>query len=342
MKKLFFICAPTDYPWTRSLAHQFFSMGYRVYLEPPDEADDEKVRERTARALYNAEIMVAIVSKESAIGSSAEAFEAWWRPFVDSGRQVIACITPDSPAGAENWIPYDLIRRPHVDFRRAGGAARLAELVTKDGSTAQARPTQASYNDDYEAQFESEPFAYPTQPVAPVEAEPEPESKTSIIRTLLGLVVGLIMVLVIWQMALQSDSGDALIWVGGLAVMVVVVYLIGRWRPQSRSQAAKKLVGYLEVISSDDTKAKGRVYGLINTLTIGTGRRAQIRFNVEGIEKQHCTIFYDGKAYYLENTSNSRTILYDRQLDSGEVVVLQHGDLITVGQAVVLQFRTQL
>lgn len=342
MKKLFFICAPTDYPWTRSLAHQFFSMGYRVYLEPPDEADDEKVRERTARALYNAEIMIAIVSKESAIGSSAEAFEAWWRPFVDSGRQVIACITPDSPAGAENWIPYDLIRRPHVDFRRAGGAARLAELVNKDGSNTQARPTQTSRDDDFEAQFEPEPIAYPTQPVTPVQDEPEPESRASIIRTLIGLVVGLIMVLVIWQVALQSDSGDALIWVGGLAVMVVVVYLIGRWRPQSRSQAAKKLVGYLEIISSDDTKAKGRVYGLINTLTIGSSRRTQIRLKVEGIEKQHCTIFYDGKAYYLENTSNSRTILYDRQLDSGEVVVLQHGDLITVGQAVVLQFRTQL
>lgn len=341
MKKLFFICAPNDYPWTRSLAHQFFSMGYRVYLEPPDIEEAEAVQERTARALYNADIMVAIISKESAIGSSAEAFEAWWRPFIDSGRQVIACITPDSPAGAENWMPYDLIRRPHVDFRRVGATARLVELVNKD-VPAPVRPVSRSTPDEtYETEFEADSIAYPTQPVSPI-TEPEPEPKVSSIGTVIGLAVGLVLVLIIWQAALQSDNSQALLWLGGLVIIVMVVYWIGRWRRKAARKSTLKPVGYLEVIASPTNKDKGRVYGLIQTLTIGTGRRVQIRLKVEGIEKRHCTISYDGKAYYLENTSKSRTILYDRQLDEGEVVVLQHGDLITVGQAAILQFRTQL
>ncbi len=351
--RIFVLYAPSDDEWATTHTRRLRSDGYKVYMEPPNaDPDNPTIQERTAKALYHSTIMLAVVSRESAIGDSAGVFEEWWRPFMESGRQIIPCIVPNAPPGAEHWMPFDLYRQKPVDFRE-DDAYQLLRLRLPESSQPLALPAP-----EEAPAIEPEPEPPPTIPQPPAPPPPPPEPAPGILKTALSVVVGLSALLLIWLAAFQTtdDTGtSASIWIAGLFVGLGCLFVIGRMaasrrerqallehKQQQAAQYATESPVYLEVIRSSHEREIGERLGWPTTsATIGSSHRADLPLRDQGVDKLHCMVFMDEDTggYYLENTSTGRTVLVDRPLALGAVMEIQNGDVIALGEATVLQFR---
>jgi len=96
---------------------------------------------------------------------------------------------------------------------------------------------------------------------------------------------------------------------------------------------------YLEVLDSPHRRERGRRYRLKTAQsTIGSARRNQIR--LRDAAAQQCRLYYDAHdgAFYLQS-SDAITTLHDQILEPDTPLALWNGDLITLSEHVVLQFR---
>lgn len=268
--KLFLLYAPIDAEWAQGFYQQLREAGYTLYMEPLEsDPEDATLQRKTTAALQKATHLLAVVSKESALGESAAAFEAWWRPFLRTGRPVIACIVPDAPPGAEHWMPFDLLRQRRADFREPDGMAQLQKWIGSAPSAAnEGQPISEPMSSRADAASRTarpeptpRPIAVnprrPPTPSKPKPAEPlPPRPKPSFLRLILntiGVLIGLMLVVLLLFAA--SESGDsttggisAEAWLVSLLIVVVAVALIGRivtqrqrrqWRLEQRRQMAQ-------------------------------------------------------------------------------------------------------
>lgn len=268
--KLFLLYAPIDAEWAQGFYQQLREAGYTLYMEPLEsDPEDATLQRKTTAALQKATHLLAVVSKESALGESAAAFEAWWRPFLRTGRPVIACIVPDAPPGAEHWMPFDLLRQRRADFREPDGMAQLQKWIGSAPSAAnEGQPISEPMSSRADAASRTarpeptpRPIAAnprrPPTPSKPKPAEPlPPRPKPSFLRLILntiGVLIGLMLVVLLLFAA--SESGDsttggisAEAWLVSLLIVVVAVALIGRivtqrqrrqWRLEQRRQMAQ-------------------------------------------------------------------------------------------------------
>lgn len=264
---IFILYTPTDYEWSFQLAEQLKMAGLNVYIEPLEipEGQETAHRAKTTKALYDAAVMLPIISRESAIGDSADVFENWWRPFIEKDRRVIACIVPDAPSGAEHWMPFDLFRRKHVDFRTPNAYIILCDLLgvpreeeppplllaSNDPPPQAESKTEdpSSLTDDTipslsESPLEEEivspkaektPLAAPPQvqdlPFSLEDDEPHSRSLLGFLKTIFSVLIGFASILFIWQASLQtadSQNQSAEAWLLGLSGIVACLFIIGR------------------------------------------------------------------------------------------------------------------
>ncbi|MBZ0320604.1 MAG: FHA domain-containing protein [Anaerolineae bacterium] len=269
--KLFLLYAPIDTEWAQGFHQQLREAGYTLYMEPPEsDPEDAILQRKTAAALQKATHLLAVVSKESALGESAAAFEAWWRPFLRTGRPVIACIVPDAPPGAEHWMPFDLLRQRRADFREPDGMAQLQKWIGPAPSAAsESLPISeplSSRADAVSRAARPEPTprpiaATPRRPPTPSKPKPAeeplpPRPKPTFLRMILntiGILIGLVLVVLLLFAASQSGDSttggiSAEAWLVSLLIVVVAVALIGRivtqrqrrqWRLEQRRQMAQ-------------------------------------------------------------------------------------------------------
>ncbi len=340
------VCTPADYTWAQALAQRLTADGYHIYLEPLHD-EDPTVQRQTADALYQAQMMLAVISRESALGDSAPTFEAWWRPFLQNGKRVVACIMPDAPPGAENWMPYDLVRQTHVNFKDSNAYATLRSLLPELHPLLPPSPEP----DLIEAEDKDE-----TPP--PPKHEPIITVQPPTVRIVLNVLVGLVLLLVMWIAALNAtdDNTSIALWLAIVFVIEMGVFLLGRFASKRRERlqdiinrrhaaAARDTTFpiYLEVIESKIEEEVGQIWGMLDEeLTIGKNYEADIPLHDRHLDRDHCTVFVDKNRFYLENKTRRRTVLYGRRLGVGEISELQNGDLIAVGQSTVLQLRINL
>lgn len=266
---IFILYAPIDYEWSYQLAEQLKLAGLNVYIEPLEipEGQESTHRRKTTKALYDADVMLPVISQESAVGDSATVFEDWWRPFLEEDRPVIACIVPDAPSGAEHWMPFDLFRRKHVDFRTPKAYNTLCELLgvpqeqeppalllASNDNPIEESPQPiatipSSVNDDTISSLAEDPVEKishdrdpKTLPVAPPspqvlpfsideEASLHSRSLLSLVKTTLSGLIGFAAVLFIWQASLQttdSQNQSAETWLLGLSGAVACLFIVGR------------------------------------------------------------------------------------------------------------------
>ncbi|NDJ86589.1 MAG: FHA domain-containing protein [Chloroflexi bacterium] len=374
--RIFVVCAPVDYDWTRSLVNRLEVDGYPIYLPPDDDEPDPKVQRRTAIGLQRATIMLAVISPDSAVGASAPAFEAWWRPFMESGRPVIGCIVPSAPPGVENWMPFDLYRHSPLDFGQTDAYQQLRdrlpppppkrpmpplEASTPGDSTKPESPPESPANDSEPAPLLALP-APAQSPDPPLETTRE-KDKPRLARRIINwasIVLGMIVVPGIWivvRQATKTSDIPAGIWFLVVISTAAGLYAASRWvssqvarRQMLRERRAAAQYAetrarppvYLEIIESKQPAEIGAIWAIDNTeLTIGHGPRAHVPLRDRRIKPTHCVIFYDtsNQQYYLENTGGGPTTLVGQPLASGDTAPLQNGDLIAVGKDTVLQFR---
>ncbi|MBI5929510.1 MAG: FHA domain-containing protein [Chloroflexi bacterium] len=314
--KLFLLYAPTDATWAQSLYQQLHEAGYSLYMEPPEsDLEDAVVQRKTAAALQKATHLLAVVSKESALGESAPIFEAWWRPFLRTGRPIIACVVPDAPPGAEHWMPFDLLRQRRADFRELDGYAQLQKWIgpvptpSAEGGTI-SEPLTSRANPESRA-ARPEPRPRPTKPpsIKPKIKEPDspvpPDTKPSLFHSMvnsIGVIIGLTMVVILLfaaSQAVNSDGGvSAETWLLSLVVLVAAIALIGRitmrrrqrrWRVEYRRQVAQqarikvqtdervpsKPEVYLEVIQSKAKQDIGQIWA-IDDFALTVGRGSKV------------------------------------------------------------------
>ncbi len=247
--KLFLLYAPVDAEWAQALYQQLREAGYTLYMESPEgDPDDALLQRKTSAALQKATHLLAVVSKESALGESAGVFESWWRPFLRTGRPVIACIVPDAPPGAEHWMPFDLLRQRRADFREPDGMAQLQIWIgpaSTEGLPISESLTSRADAESRAARPEPTPRldAIPPRPpqIKPPKTkevdEPLPDRpRPSFLRTIanaIGVIIGLTLVGLVLFAASQSDNSatsefSAEAWLVSLLIVVVAVALIGR------------------------------------------------------------------------------------------------------------------
>ncbi len=380
--KFFLLYAPVDAEWAQAFYQQLREAGYTLYMESPEgDPEDALLQRKTSAALQKATHLLAVVSKESALGESAGVFEAWWRPFLRTGRPVIACIVPDAPPGAEHWMPFDLLRQRRADFRESDGMAQLQQWIGP--APTEGLPISeplASRADAESRAARPEPTPRPPQIKARTPKTPEVDEplldrpKPSFLRTIgnaIGVVIGLTLVGLVLFAASQSDNSatseiSAAAWLVSLLIVVVAVALIGRIATQRQrrqrqveqrrqmAQTRAKLEAdettqtpavYLEVIQSKAKHDIGQIWAIDDfALTVGRGVKVDVPLRDRAIAKRQCMVFFDDGAgrYYLENLdARERTVLYDKPLLRGEVVPIENGDMIRLGKSVVMQFRWQ-
>lgn len=362
---IFLLAVPEDYPIVQKLARRLRTDGYSVYLESPDaDPDDLAVRNRTSQALYGASVMLAFVSGASALGESSDVFDEWWRSFQRNSGEIIACIAPKAPAGEKHWMSYDLTRLPRVDFRQPQGyrqlQAKLDAILKPSTTAATASPLEVIAT--------TKPAATAREQVRP---KPVEQSQLppiiQVLISLMGILAGLVVVLVLWLVLLRSTSGsrsDAILLLGGVIGIVVLGLLVRRTiRTQHQYQAQFRQPSdlypppatketppvqaalpdvFIEVVESDFSEMVGQRWPVEDVeVDIGRAGRNTIHLPVRDVEKQHCTVYYDEADgyYYLENKGTGRTVLLGDLLRAGEVRRLQNGDLIALGNSMVLQFR---
>lgn len=399
---IYVLCVPEDYAWAYELVGDLQSDGYTVYLEPPDvDPNDFPRRQQTADALYSAKAMLVVLTEMSVVGPSSTIFEAWWRPFLTNGGTVIPCISPEAPVGEKNWMPFDLVRLPRVDFRQAEGYGKLRGILQSVGLVSTSLPRHPMPK----SSTPKPPSPPPPPPLAPnfqaasvalvpfVEPKPEYEGppqefsvknvsaplpstksdqKVSSPRGLLNflsitvLVAALLMAWVfVWQFANRGiDNTSALYWTVGIIAFVVLVMLwrrtariqqhyqanlqrpLKRHLPQrgqvSRTQRITRPRIYVEVLESGDPEDVGLILPIQGeSIVIGRGNNADLSLSDRGVEREHCRIYYHpySATYHLKNLTQKRTVLYLDPLALNESRTLQNGDLIALGNSVVLQFR---
>lgn len=402
---IFILYAPIDYEWAYQLAEQLKNVGLNIYIETLEipEGQEATHRQKTTKALYDAQIMLPIISRESAVGESATVFENWWRPFLEKNRQIIACIVPDAPDGAEHWMPFDLFRRQHIDFRTPDSFDFLCELlgvlqpkeqplllpsntpIPSETTSNESPPTSEDEtinsleqeNDEAESTLPVESSktlpttpSPPTPQSLPFSLDDEDNAKS---RSLLGLIknvlsglIGFAAVLFIWQASLQttdSQSQSPESWLLGLSAILTCLFIAGRIavsrreRQQAlekRRKIAKKWGTlsdhsqrppvYIEVIESPIQSEISQVWAIVDeAIIIGYGSKADIPLQSRNLDSKHCMIFYDDLDgyYYLENTCQQLVTYHDQVLEQGAVVQLANGDLITLENSLILQFRIQ-
>ena len=381
---IFALSTPEDYDWSAQLVRRLQKDGYTVYLEPP--TADTTSSDQTAQALYAADVMLVMVSSASALGTSAEMFEAWWRPFWTDKRAIVVCLVEGSPAGADYWMPFDLSTLPRADFSSEDNYDHLRLLLAEAAKhTAPPRPTTpppapitpplmsradptARANMPPPApQRPPRPSNLPKPPIQPsasaaiaIEQARQNRENRRLGRYIIGvpLIIGGLVVL--WVLGLELantyDSMTALMIVSSAAVLgtlasVLAMILKARRTPpaiiaeklsESRIASRRRPDVYVEVIACTHDDELGRIFAITQLATTIGRANATITLHDRQLAKSHCTIFYeraDGQ-YYLENHSPQATIMYDMPLSKGEVRPLENGDLIVLGEAVVLQFRT--
>lgn len=374
--KLFLLYAPIDADWATSLYRQLQEAGYSVYMELPDsDREDTFLQRKTMAALQKATHLLAAVSKESALGEAASVFEAWWRPFLQTGRPIIACIVPDAPPSAEHWMPFDLLRQRRADFRELDGFEQLKQWIGP------VRVEGLAISEPLASRAKPETrLAQPQPPIRPkslpIEKHPTPPvpSKRSLVGSManaMGVVIGLaIMIVLLFAASLSVNAENDIspeTWLLSVLIVVAAFALIGRitlrrrqrqWRIEQRRQLAQARAEsqtqdltvpplppavYVEVIQSRAKQDVGQIWAMDDfALTIGRGAKVDVPLRDNHIAKQQCTVFFDDGTghYYLENLDlHERTVLYDRPLQRGEVVEIENGDMICLGKSVVLQFR---
>lgn len=253
--KLFLLYAPTDAEWAQSLYQRLHGDGYSIYMEPPEsDPEDAVIQRKSAVALQKATHLLGVASKESTLGDSARDFEGWWRPFLQSGRPIITCVTPDAPPGTEHWMPFDLLRQRWADFRESDGYAQLQNLLGPakgDANLAEAEldaiPLVSRVNVEARAnrpESESRPIVTP-RPIKPPKIKDPDENlppiseadlpKPSPLRSIfnfIGVLIGLVLVILLLgaaSQAVNSESGvSAEMWLLGVLGMVGALALIGR------------------------------------------------------------------------------------------------------------------
>lgn len=332
------VSIPDDYSWALELARQLEAENYEIYLEPPHD-DDPTIQRQTAAALHNAQVMLAIISKESALGESATTFEAWWRPFMQKGKRVIACIMPDAPPGAEHWMPYDLMRQTHINFRDEDAFEQLTLLLPAPPPLLAAPLPESTIS--------SQQTSTPKTDPPPIKVGP------SSVRNALNILVGLVLVMVLWLAALEATDLSMALWLAVLFVVVVSLFLLSRIAFKRRERLQNILARrqaaaardtsqpiYLEVIESKFADEIGQIWGISDGMVlIGKNHKADIPLRDRQLDLEHCIVFADNDRFYLENVTRRRTVLYGRKLTAGETIELQNGDLISLGQSTVVQLR---
>ncbi len=314
--KLFLLYAPVDAEWAQAFYQQLREVGYTLYMESPEsDPEDALVQRKTSAALQKATHLLVVVSKESALGESAGVFEAWWRPFLRTGRPVIACIVPDAPPGAEHWMPYDLLRQRRADFREPDGMAQLQKWLgpaPTEGLPISEPMTSRADAESRTARPEPAPHPIkppPRRPLIPpklgIEDHPTPERpKPSFLRMIfntIGIVIGFALVALVLLAASQSGNSAASgisdeAWLVSLLIVVVAVALIGRIatqrqrrqrRVEQRRQMAQtraKLEAeeatqtpevYLEIIQSKAKRDIGQIW-VIDDFALTVGRGVKV------------------------------------------------------------------
>ncbi len=369
---LFVLCAPDDYEWTNTLVNRLIANEYNVYLDSPDQQNTQP----TIAALQQARIMLVVISQESALGDSAAVFEDWWRPFAGQGRAIVTVVKSGEPAGVEHWMPFDLRSFPMVIFDHDAAYTELREeidSVLKPGlkpvpEALPALPAPAQPMPEAKPRFPSKPV-YPEPPRIPTarvsyaieQATNRRRERRFWRNILLGpIVFALLVTLWVVGLALAETYGSAtaLLMVTASVILSTVVTLIvmalrGR-RSKQRSPTKQDINAgirsrrlrpdvYIEVVSSVNQNEMGKIFAIDHPrISIGKDSGDNIRIRDRKIDKEHSIIFYNqaDSSYYLENLSSKSTVVHDRALRRGEVSQIENGDLIVLGDSVVLQFRT--
>jgi hypothetical protein len=172
-------------------------------------------------------------------------------------------------------------------------------------------------------------------------------------------------VIAVWMLVWRSTAGNtgmAFLWVIGI-IAVIILGVLGRQaflhqkknpspqtRPITRSTQRNKREGnldthikvYFEVIESEIPNDIGKTLVVTESnALIGRGEKSSLILQDRTLDKEHCRVFYHSheRRYYLENCSKKRTVFYNEPLAPNEIRPLQNGDLIALGDSVVLQFR---
>lgn len=371
---LFALCAPDDYEWTNTLVNYLIANEYNVYLDSPDQQNIQT----TLTALQQTRIMLVVVSQESALGDSAAVFEDWWRPFVEQDRSIITVIKPGEPAGVEHWMPFDLRTFPTVSFDHDEAYAELRQeidSVLKPGlnpvpEALPALPSPVQSIPEVKAPASPRPvYSRPEPPPIPtarasyaIEKATNRRRERRFWRNILfgPIVFALLVALWVMGLALADAYGSttALFMVTASVILSTIITLVvmalrGR-RSKTRSRSKQDIKAgirsrrrrpdvYIEVVSSVNRNEMGKIFAIDRPrISIGKDSADDIRIRDRKIDKEHSVIFYNqaDSCYYLENLSSKSTVVHDRALRRGEVSQIENGDLIVLGDSVVLQFRT--
>lgn len=359
------IAAPADYEWATDLADQLASAGYRVYIEPPQV--DSKIRQRTIAAMREARAMIAVVTTETALGDSAEIFEAWWRPFAENGRTVIPCLPASAPKGAKNWMPHDLYQYNPINFGESSAFVMLTKRLGKPKTSPMPMPPALTLPKlAAEPQQPSLPPAPPAPPPPPTTPKSYPDvpdviaqaPEMGLLNYISSIVAGLVLVVIIWGAALQSDT-PLLAWLVGIAGVMGALFVLGRielarrqtqqwvqlrWRraQQLGSSTSHPLV-YVEILDSTYPDEQNTVWDFYGTLlSIGCAPDATIPlWRYKKLDNEISRITYADGQYFLDNSSTTHTLMVVGQpLLPQASMIIHNGDVIALpDEGLVFQFR---
>lgn len=267
------------------------------------------------------------------------------RQFLESALRQVKLAEPDgSPEPVRAGIPSQApaSNRPAPVNHPAPPPRAIRHPATLAGATA------------------AQPPPIPPAPVAhAIEHSRRRRQERQLWINLLGWPVVVVLLGVLWLLGLALAEAytplDALLAVG-LALLIGLgvgyVYMWGRHRLKARRRIKPAMSGptrtqrrppvYLEVIASVDEDAIGQIFPIIQfETTIGRGRRADVRLPDRQLARLHAGLIYrqDKGQYYLTNRTDGPTVLHDHPLQPQETCPIANGDLIVLGQSVVLQFR---
>lgn len=296
MPKILILHAQIDQEWGTDLLHylqskQITSSNSVLYPEI------SPLREIVSE-LNKIDTLLVIVSPETALGGSADACEAWWRKALERGLAVIPVVAPNAPAGAKNWMPYDLLQEQPIFLAQAQAHETLYERIlafspadlshTPNLLQANAQPdavahapTTSPIEEEPTIATTSNPSTNPAAsapPPPPAEAAALPDlareaPRMGFFNYVLSIVAGFVLVMMIWGAALQESTPEGsplILWLGGTALVVGSLFALGQIELKRRQRRQLVQNKYREAQGYARSAVKPRVYVEIIESSIST------------------------------------------------------------------------
>lgn len=362
---IFVLAIPDDHEWTTTLVNRLKINDYQVYF-PSADTDNQAM----AEALYKASMMLVVISQESVLGESADVFESWWRLFLDDSKPIVTVVKPGTPAGVENWMPFDLRHFPRVDFSSDDQYTALREAIdsqkravihpvsVKLSEEPRLRPPVISPSIPVRTPPAQRPEIAPAQAAFAIEKAHERRRRRRMLRNFVLTPVVFVMLVLLWIIGLNiADHYGAVTALSmvtlatliGTGITLAVMFWHGRRRKSYIDRNGVRQSGlsypraYIEVIASVHDEQVGEVIPLRRIrFTVGSGPQADLRIKDREIEPEHIALVYSpqDQQYVLQNLSNQSILLHDHPVNPTNMRLLTSGDLIVMGQSAVLQFRS--